>query len=117
MLKPATKFEELVSKAQYAVCIVGNPQLSEYELLDFPLPDEPEFLERGLTFVGILALVEWVPCSALAMPLDPATITRLSGLFVERLRCAMEAYTRGDSVEWLDKLYRMPDSRDPRSWN
>jgi hypothetical protein len=109
-----TKFEELVSKAQYALCVVGNPQLSEYELLDFPLPDEAELIERGMVFVGILALVEWTPRSAIAIPLDDATIARLSDAFVVRFRAAIETHAKGDSVDWLNRLHQMPD---PRGWN
>jgi hypothetical protein len=109
-----TRFEELVSKAQYALCVVGNPSTDQYELLDFPLPDEAGLIERGMVFVGVLALVEWVPRSALAMPLGGDVIKRLSDSFTERLLAAARTKSEGDSVGWLARLHEVPD---PRDWN
>ncbi|MCU1320378.1 MAG: hypothetical protein JWM43_27 [Acidobacteriaceae bacterium] len=109
-----TKFEEIVSTAQYAVCVIGNPLTSEYELLDFPLPETfcADVTERGMTFVGVLGVVQGACQAALDIPMDDASVARLSDLFQKRLQLAIDAHTQAvEGVEWLNRLYLIPDTR------
>ncbi len=112
------KFEQLVAAAQFPVCILGNLR-SDFELVDLqsePMSEDAkrDLSKRGMCFVGVIGLVEGVPRVALAEPLDAMTATALSQAFVQRIEDKINGILapKGDSVEFLDRLYMLPDTRE-----
>jgi hypothetical protein len=114
------KFQILATQGELAVCILANDNLTDIELLNvsLPEPDEQrarEFDLRGLKFIGMAAIVKGQPRTALEVPLDPATIARLSSAFVAYcevlLGDKLEETAMGDSLAWLEMLYRLQDRR------
>ena len=119
MDKVLDKFERLAWDATYAVCILGNPESRDFELVDIgpkPLTEERrrKMSERGLGFLGVLGIVGGVPRAALAVELDPVTQSALVQSFLQRIEDAIntvEKAAKGDSAEFLQRLYKIPDNR------
>lgn len=114
------KFEHLVSEAQFAVCVMGTPDCSEFALLDFgPIADDEirRMIESGMSqFVGILAIVRGTPRCALNAPLPEPVYLALSQAFVkciqQRFGAALEDhFARNADVEYLQALWALPDER------
>jgi hypothetical protein len=114
------KFQVLAMQADFAVCILANDTLTDLELLNvaLPEPDEQtarEFDSRGLKFIGVAAIVKGQPRTALEVPLDPNLMARLSTAFIAHcevlLGDKLEETAMGDSVAWLEMLYRLQDWR------
>lgn len=92
------KFSRLLAESRFSMFILGNGATSDYTLAPArPLPEavRRDFTKRGLTFVGILGVVDGQPRSALAVPLTDTTIARLSQEFIRR------AMADKDAAEWL----------------
>jgi hypothetical protein len=106
------KFDQLISDAQLKVLILGNPETSDFELIDLapgPLSHDPHNLhERGMYFVGVMGIVQGVPRSALDEPLDVLTTTALAQAFVLHAERILNARLEAD---WLGRLYQIPDTR------
>lgn len=119
------RFEQITNVASYAVAVFGNPAQGEFSLFDlskgtpFPVDDiQREIAERSLVFCGVLGVVQGIPCTAFAEPLDGCTIQALSHAFNERVEGASAAITadlarqpKDDSEEWLFRLYNLKDTR------
>jgi hypothetical protein len=112
------KFQQLAWDATYAVCILGNPEASDFELVELgttPLTEEHRrrLSERGMGFVGVFGIVNGVPHVALAVPLDERATSALSQALVQRSEDAINAVEEaiGDSTEFLKRLYTLPDNR------
>jgi hypothetical protein len=113
------KFRQLCLDAPIAVVILGNPETSDFELIDLDfdrLPNERvcALQERGMEFCGVLGLVKGRPRVALALPLGAEIIATLSAAFVQRLEDAINGIKpdMGDSAEWLERLHSLPDNRN-----
>jgi hypothetical protein len=109
------KFTALADVAQFATVILGN-QANEFELVrleSVPLsPEEATALQtRGMGFVGLLGLVDGKFRSALAVELDAATTAAIAQAFVESMVQHVRTRPKGDSVNWLEQLMRLPDPR------
>jgi hypothetical protein len=79
------KFTQLLSASQFTRFVFGNNGTSDYVLADaLPLSSDSrrEVERRALTFVGVLGIVHGRPKSALAVPVDAATINAISQTFV-----------------------------------
>jgi excisionase family DNA binding protein len=85
------KFQQLVLSATYAVCVVGNTQGIEFELLDVWTGAQLEIIRARRGFIGVIGLVGGVPRAALAVLLDDVTISALSQAFVQRIEDAISA--------------------------
>jgi hypothetical protein len=108
------KFNQIAWAAQLAVVVLGNG--SEFELVDVsagPLSEtrNKSLQERGFGFVGVVGMVNGAPRCAFALPFDDATVEYIAAkfaLFVDE----RSNKTKGDSVEWLTRLYQLPDTRN-----
>lgn len=120
------KFEQLSTAASYAVAIFGNQAQGDFALFDltrgtpYPVEDHKrEIAERALCFCGVMGIVQGVPYTALAEPLDTYTITALSHAFNERvesasaaaLTAALERQPKDDSESWIWRLWSLKDTR------
>jgi hypothetical protein len=120
------KFEQLSTAASYAVAIFGNQAQGDFALFDltkgttFPVENiQREIAERSLVFCGVMGVVQGIPCTTLAEPLDSCTIRALSHAFNERvesasaaaLTAALERQPKDDSEQWLWRLWSLKDTR------
>lgn len=98
------KFEQLLADSAFSRLILGNEAASDFLLIeDRPWSDEAQsdIERRGLRFVGVLGVVQGRPKSALAVPMDEATITRLAQDFVSE---AMASPAATEFVEYFASL-------------
>lgn len=113
-----TRFEEIVSKAEIAACIVGNPEVADFALIGFGASSEKVeqyITERKLAFIGVIGLVNGEAHTALAMPIDPEAALALSESFagfVKRVVRESKPDNSGDSLAFLERLYKLPDTRN-----
>jgi len=113
------KHHTLVRDAQLALCILGNPQTSDFELIEVPkLPLSAEHLPslrlRGMYYIGVVGLVDGVPRTALDEPLENASVDALARAFLSHIGSSLrtEADRSNDaSVRWLAELYSLTDPR------
>ncbi len=117
------KEEQLVWDAQLSVCIMGNGDGTEFELLNNgpepALTDEflADLKSRGLEYLGVIGIVDGRVRVALAEPLDADVITLLSAAFVrhamavfqDRLRVKLKSTDA--AVQWCRSLFEKPDTR------
>jgi hypothetical protein len=107
------KFEQLASDAELAVAILGNPETSDFELIDLapgPLTHDRNSLhERRMVFIGVMGIVRGFPRFALDTPLDAATTTALAQAFVRHVEVTA---ARELETAWLGRLYQLPDTRN-----
>jgi len=122
------RFEELAVTAPNAIVIMGNPSQRDYELLDLstcpPPPSVLEnFHERGFQFVGLVGVVNGVPRTQLATPLDSETVDALAAAVLLRLGAEFSQRLANDPelVEHVERvafdafmrhLTSLPDTRD-----
>lgn len=113
------KFEALIRNAQYSVCILGNPETSDFELVDLdpaglPAERREQLSKRGMKFIGVLGVVKCRPRVALTLPLNDEIVSALSAAFVQRIEKLLNGLDKpmGDSVEWLQQLWELPDTRN-----
>jgi hypothetical protein len=115
------RFEQITNAASYAVAVFGNPAQGEFSLFDLtkgtPFPVENiqrEIAERSLIFCGVLGVVQGIPCTAFAQPLDGCTIRALSHAFNERVEAGSAVINNpvDDSIGWCERLYWLPDTLD-----
>jgi hypothetical protein len=110
------KFEAIAGYAAHPVCILGNLQTSDFELVDVsesaPLSEEAEneIRRRGLHFIGALGIVKGKPRTALDEPLDEATIFAISAAYFQYVTEANRK-PKGDSAAFLARLFQLPDER------
>jgi hypothetical protein len=116
------KFEKLVWDAQLAVCILGNPQTSDFILIDLtaPLRDMRSEIsaQRGLYFLGAAGIIQGAPRTALAEPLDNAAVDALAGAYVRHVESVLASRIskatvplQNDSETWLWRLWSLKDTR------
>jgi hypothetical protein len=114
------KHDLLAKWGQHAVVIMGNEGTRHYEVVDLaagPLGPEymADFAERGLVYVGTLALLLGQFRSAFAAPLDNATVDALAKSYlefiVEKFANAPQSSPAGDDTDWLTRIYNLPDNR------
>lgn len=118
------KFEALAMEAQLAVCVLGNADVTDMELLlAKPNGLSPEKIRelsiqwaaRGLQFIGMIGVVDGKPRTALAVPLDERRIAAISQAFISYCEVVLSDNVaerqKGDSVAWLHALHSLPDTR------
>jgi hypothetical protein len=113
------KFEQIAFEAQLAVCVLANEGVTDIELVNLrsvPLPTARDFTGRNLHFLGVIGIVQGVPRTALAEPLDPVRISALSAAFIAYcevlLDAGLEQQRKGDEVDWLNRLMSLEDPRN-----
>ncbi len=88
-MRSLNKHEQLAHDGDFIVCILGNLQTSEFELLDpaqLAVADTARTLtRRGFQYVGTVGMVNGAPRTALDEPLDDATISTLSSAYVRHV--------------------------------
>jgi hypothetical protein len=105
------KFEQLTFDAQLAVAVFGNLETSDFELIALkpgPANEPVNLRERGMVFIAVMGIVNCVPQTALAVPVDAATTKTLSDAFVKHIEivAAQELETA-----FLTRLYDLEDRR------
>ena len=113
------KHQTLVRDAQLALCILGNPQTSDFELIEMPkLPLSEERLHslrlRGMYYLGVVGLVDGVPRTALDEPLENAAVDALARAFLSHMASLLRSASvrsADASVQWLAELYSLTDPR------
>lgn len=113
------KFQTLAMNAKSAVVILANPEATDFELVPVDAsPRELDGLEasgRHLQFLGVTGSIAGTVYTALAAPLDIQRLAALSDAYVRhcetKLSDAIESMRMGDSLEWLNQLYRLEDTR------
>ncbi len=80
------KFENLMWDAQFALVLLATEDGSDWELVEAPVnPDKAvEYRARGLGFGGVFALQGGKPATALALALEPETVSTIAAEFVAR---------------------------------
>ncbi|HEY4378961.1 MAG TPA: hypothetical protein VGN01_01360 [Acidobacteriaceae bacterium] len=114
-----SKFQELVSKAQFAMCVFSNPDATDVALVGFESGDEAlqELQARGVSrLVGVVGIADGQACSEFDVPLDGPVIDAISAAFVQafeiRYHDAIEVEkARLGSLAWLEDLHALPDTR------
>jgi hypothetical protein len=110
------KFQQLTFDATFSVCILANPEKGDYELADLDLSNERvhTLKERGMEFCGVLGIVKGRPRFALALPVTDAIVSALLQAFVQKFEDAINGLggSMGDSAEFLQRLYELPDYRE-----
>jgi len=117
------KFEALAAESSIAVAILGNADVTDVELLPVcpnPISDNAhelsaKWVHRGLRFIGVAGLIAGRPHWALAVPLDERRAEALVQAFALHcetlLQSHVEEQRKGDEVEWLRRLWSLPDMR------
>jgi hypothetical protein len=113
------RFEQIANDAQLAVCIMGNPVTSDFELvpLGTPLTEERRnaWAARGIGFCGIAGvLADGSPRTAFDVPLDIVSVDALARAFlahIGQLVQAEAARKKESAVQWLAELYAANDPR------
>lgn len=112
------KFQQLASDAQFAVAVLGNLHTGDLELVNLGATSSADeqrgWRERRLGFIGVVGLIDGVPEVALAEVIDAETLSALSRAFARCVRNEVNARLQpsGDGVEWLKRLYSLPDERE-----
>jgi hypothetical protein len=110
------RFQKLVWEAhEECVCVLGNPATLEMHFVDLcrenPSDERVQQLrERNLHFLGVLGLVAGVSRCEFALPFDDSTVEYIAAKFAVFVHERSDK-AKGDSVEWLTRLYQLPDTR------
>jgi len=109
--------EQIATGAQAACCVLGNIQTGDFALVDLaslPVPDETaaEFHARGLGFLATIGIVDGKFVSAFAVPVSDQLAALLFQDFSVFLLKKFTAKSGGDGVEWLERLFALPDTRE-----
>ena len=120
-----TKFEALVSNAQYAVYVLFYPASGAFEFVEFEAEAElpAGVTEGGVLFGGVAGMVAGRPSIALNVELSQEGIETLCNAFAahlaERFEMSIAAMPQAkpaapDSVspEFCESLYRLEDTRE-----
>jgi hypothetical protein len=107
------KFQQLAWEAHdVCVCVLGNPETLELHFVDLArekASDEriQQLREHNLQFLGVLGVVAGTPRCAFALPFDDVTVEYIAAKFA----LFVDGRSKGDSVEWLTRLYQLRDNR------
>jgi hypothetical protein len=117
------KFELLASYGKFTVALMGNPQTSDFELVDLDdaekiaqVKTDDAFVSRGLRFIGAFAILDGLPRTAFTEFLDDATIDTLAWSYAQHYRSRLEDTGQvqrppGDSLQHLEALWSLHDPR------
>jgi hypothetical protein len=106
------KFESIAWESQFAICLMANPELTEFALVDLtesaPSADAFDgFIARRFQFAGIAGICDGRPATALANPLDNASVDFLAGAVLAHLGSgAAKPKTKGN-IEFMERLYAL----------
>ena len=112
-MKTLDKFEQLATDSTLTAVILGNPGLTDFELIPpEPLSAEAQaaFHSRDFGFIGVVGVVGGKFRTALAVPLDDATADALAAAFVQYVVAKLKLNTK--DVTWFENLWALPDSRE-----
>jgi hypothetical protein len=74
--------------------------------------------ERGYHYCGVLAVIDGIPAARYEPDLDSVLCCFLASLKFARLVCdRIKPMPKDDSVDFLTRLYALPDTRDERYLN
>jgi len=113
-MKAFDKFSHIAGYGRIVAAIFGNLETQDYELIDVdavPLSEAQAAIQtRGLAFIGVMGLMDGKPRTALDVELDEETGAALSHAYVQ-FACARLSKPKGDSADWLRRLFALPDTR------
>jgi hypothetical protein len=109
------KFNQLIMDSQpgLAVCILGNPQTSDFEVVGLnpgPVPDDIREMvrARGIYFIGTIGLIHGAPKIVLDEALDSHAISIIHDVYVQHVETVANATLQHASLE---RLHSLPDPR------
>lgn len=117
----AEQCAQIIRESDVCVWVLLTPDNTQLEMIQlWPVYDAPpsrdEWLRRQLRPVAVLGLKGLQARSAFREPLEEHVIHKLSAAFIEYVRVLLGGLTqhsevKGDSVQWLERLYALPDPR------
>ena len=106
------KFERVAWDSQYAVCLMANPESTEFALVDLteaaPSPDAFEsFIARHLHFAGIAGICDGRPAVALVVEQDDNSIALLGGAVVAHLVSGSAKPKPKGDIGFMERMYQL----------
>jgi len=109
----------LVADAELSVSLLGNPQTSDFELVDtaqLPLSEDHlnRLRARGMYYLGVTGLVGGTPRTALIEGLSHSDIGALTSAFLAYLATVLQLPQKpapSPAVEWVAELFALEDPR------
>lgn len=115
------KFEAIAQGASYCAGILCNPRTLDWSLVDL---DQPALSEeataalhrRGMGFVGAVGLYRDGAIHFALAEVLPLEIARklVESLIHHAPNAALPPEPSGDGVDWLERLWSLPDAREDR---
>ena len=112
------KFQRCAVNSTVAAAILGNVHNGDFQLwpIDVAIPEDSarRFHVRGLCFLGIIGLPTLdSPNGNIEVidPLPPMDMIRAITAEFDRLFGVAADALMGDSIPWLERLARLPDTR------
>ncbi|WP_263416060.1 hypothetical protein [Terriglobus albidus] len=119
------EFEQIACCAKYPVAILANTLKRDIELIDLAnAPSVPELYTlaegRGLCFLAAVGLVDGVPMSALAAPLDDDMTKLMTSAYLEYVhekqrQRVMDLIPPDAAQDYLCRLWSLSDPRHNRT--
>jgi hypothetical protein len=111
------KENALVSRAECACAVLGNPATAEFLLVDLdaaPMSAESisDARQRGFELVGVMGIKDGIP-DAIAEPRAGALALMCAAVmpFVAQYATKLGT-TKSDGAGWLTRLHALPDPRE-----
>ncbi|MGO9937927.1 MAG: hypothetical protein ACLPH3_09680 [Terracidiphilus sp.] len=110
------RYEKIAGFAEYPVGVVGNPQTFDFEIVDLRggVTEWRDTTGRCAYWLGTIGTVNGQPRSELAEPLDAVATAYVGQLYAAHVTRALEAQRAadiGDEIDFLERLYALPDLR------
>lgn len=115
---------QVARESQIAVMVLLNPDCTDLEFWrvqprQAALTTPEEFAARKLRPVGVVGIHGTTTHVAFREPLDATTVDAIAAAFAEYIRVLVgdsiaaqfEARQKSDEVDWLERLYHLPDDR------
>jgi hypothetical protein len=106
--------EQLVWDSEISMAVVGKG--GDFVLIDLGEVDDDVTklaLARGYAWCGVLGVKDGQPCANCEPNPDAAlTMMHAALAFAQKVADRLRPPQKGDAVEWLESLYRLPDPRD-----
>ena len=105
--------EQIVWDGEVAAAVLGKGEDFALLFLNGPLDDATtkNALDRGFSYCGVLGIIDG-RCAVKCEPRPDAALTMMHAALAFAQQVAELLRPRGDSVEWLDALYCLLDTRN-----
>ncbi len=105
--------EQTVFESELAAAVMGKGEDFRLFWLDGPLDDATtkDALDRGYEYAGVLAVING-QCHAKCAERPGAVQTIVAAAVDFAQQVAEKLQPKGDEVKFLERLYRLPDTRE-----